>query len=236
MDTAAPESPQTPHPWTTVTPLSKALALILFITLPIGMFFLGMYVQSQSQTSSQPTQAVAPTTAAVSPAPDETADRKTYTSQIERLNFKYPSEWKTGYEAKPSAQFSSEQLNLTSPNGLEFYYGASDIENQGGPPPQYTVYSVEKIDVPNFKALYLVKVGQGKNYRIGLTDKEVAVGNTTTLSNNSYLHFRGKTTVVSFTAGMLSTTNKMSTSLTQEAFFNLPDVKIAEKILRSVSY
>jgi hypothetical protein len=69
------------------------------------MFFLGMYIQSQSQTATiQPAQSVSPTVAfVVSPTPDQTATWKTYTGSSE-YSFKYPSDWTLKTSATPDGR------------------------------------------------------------------------------------------------------------------------------------
>ncbi len=65
-------TPPTPtphsHAWlTTVTPLSKALALFLFISLPFVGFYLGVLYEKQLAVSTTPTVVIYRPTAAVVP-------------------------------------------------------------------------------------------------------------------------------------------------------------------------
>jgi len=75
--------------FTTVTPLSKALAMVVFIILPFGAFFLGMSYGQQS---------VPPVETLVFPATDDveevdTLGWRTYESKELGFKFRYPAEW-----------------------------------------------------------------------------------------------------------------------------------------------
>lgn len=104
-----PQTPK-PNPFTTVTPLSKALALILFISLPFVGFYLGMQYQTlvtplpfkvpSSAGSSVPVKSdrtpiqedrVSSISSTV--VGSKTAGWKTYTDQEGKLVFSYPPNW-----------------------------------------------------------------------------------------------------------------------------------------------
>lgn len=86
-----------PKELTTVTPLSKALALIMFIVLPITGFFLGMKYQSFKYKSHRteifqnatPTPSLFPTII----NQDETGDWETYYNKTFKMSLKYPPTW-----------------------------------------------------------------------------------------------------------------------------------------------
>lgn len=91
-----------PKSWTTVTPLSKTIALILFIFLPIIGFSAGMRYQqrldsievnnkgaSVSTSIPQPT----PTPADIYRDPKNTTQWKIYTDSANIFRIKYPNQW-----------------------------------------------------------------------------------------------------------------------------------------------
>ena len=83
-----------PKNFTTVTPLSKTLAMVFFILLPFLGFYVGMLYQKQAdivtQFVIQPQNAPSPSLSALS----SMSDWKTYTNQKIGLRFKYPSSYK----------------------------------------------------------------------------------------------------------------------------------------------
>lgn len=73
MEESIVEAAPKPNPLTTVTPFSKALALILFITLPFVGFYLGMNYQNLLTPSSR---------SSISIVPPETLQTKTSFSNL----------------------------------------------------------------------------------------------------------------------------------------------------------
>lgn len=98
------------NPLTAVTPLSKTLAIILFISLPFLGFYLGIIYQSSLITLSQPSNLNVPPDPSQSRAvfsdlsrqstplasAKETANWKTYTNQKFGFSLKYPNTWNEG--------------------------------------------------------------------------------------------------------------------------------------------
>ena len=111
-----------PKSLTTVTTLSKTLAMILFIALPFVGFSLGMRYQQmqdlyeQQLTQSQPLIAYKPT-----PTADQTENWKTYTNTNPSFQIQYPA---TGVEAT--------NLNMNNPTiVLELiYYAPSKLNTK----------------------------------------------------------------------------------------------------------
>jgi hypothetical protein len=84
----APEKTNKLPQWlTTVTPFSKALAMILFIALPFLGFYLGTKYSSLLNQSSQSQQTVVQKSKTIT---DPTANWKTYTDPKYGFQFKYP--------------------------------------------------------------------------------------------------------------------------------------------------
>lgn len=98
MEETAPNTPAAPktNPFTTVTPFSKVLALVLFIALPFVGFWLGIKYQSLSNVSSPSSPAInsSKPQALVTPRPsDETVGWKTYVSTLYKYSLSYPSNY-----------------------------------------------------------------------------------------------------------------------------------------------
>lgn len=112
MEESVPQVPQTPkpNPFTTVTPLSKALALILFIALPFLGFYLGMLYHGLLSPVSQPTISNVPSRVtsqtqfpfsnlnnqATPAASSELANWKMYTNAKYGFSFMYPPDYILG--------------------------------------------------------------------------------------------------------------------------------------------
>jgi len=83
-----------PRSWTTVTPLSKTVAMIIFIFLPVIGFFAGIRYQEKIDqpllTSQQRTQI---TEKIVYQQITNTNNWKTYTNAKIGMTFKYPPSW-----------------------------------------------------------------------------------------------------------------------------------------------
>lgn len=103
-----------PTSLTTVTPFSKFIALILFITLPFVSFLFGMSYQQKINSAvqvSNPTLSIKPnltttqqpiSTMSAQPTV-ETANWKTYNVSVSNFSFKYPSDWQFVNENPDSA-------------------------------------------------------------------------------------------------------------------------------------
>ncbi len=81
---------------TTVTPISKALAMILFIGLPFAGFYLGMKYQEKTIVGTLSTVEVkttSPKTINLAPTPIDTSNWKTYENTIFGYSIKYPKSW-----------------------------------------------------------------------------------------------------------------------------------------------
>lgn len=86
-----------PKELTKVTPLSKYLAMILFLALPFVGFFLGMQYQELIDLYNRQQVDVYPSTIKRYPTPtpgDETANWKTFINQKLGYEIKYPPDWR----------------------------------------------------------------------------------------------------------------------------------------------
>ena len=132
---------------TTVTPFSKALAMILFIALPFVGFYLGAQYQEKTipslvefRTIPTPTPTFHRTILTLSPTPtpiqtdSSTTDLKNgntlYENKTFNFSFEYPSSWKLVEQPQLN---SAEDFHVyvTSPNGMSFNF-ATSIFGVGG--------------------------------------------------------------------------------------------------------
>ena len=88
---------QLPKSLTTVTTFSKILAGVLFVTLPLVGFYLGMEYEKELTPKSSPIVRSTPKSST-----DSTADWKTYRIEKYEFEFKYPSDWKMRLEEYPT--------------------------------------------------------------------------------------------------------------------------------------
>lgn len=124
MEEIITEAPPKPNPLTTVTPLSKTLALILFMTLPFVGFYLGM--RYQGLTTTPPPSNIAPVSLppkvqlsklsdqSTASTTDKTDNWKTYTNDKFGFEFKYPE----NYRLSADQGFSDNDLYAKSPQIL----------------------------------------------------------------------------------------------------------------------
>jgi hypothetical protein len=117
-----------PKELTTITKLSKYLAMVVFIALPFVGFFLGVRYQEMSDLAKrQEMEANLSILRIPTPTPDETISWKTCQSKRAPFLFKYPSDW-------PFAIASDQDLKIFQNQYIEamqfdktFYWNASDI-------------------------------------------------------------------------------------------------------------
>lgn len=125
-----PTQPSKLPKWlTTVTPFSKALAMILFILLPFAGFYLGMKYQQQisvsvsnnnlSQSNALPTP-MPTSTVTIMPSPDPlissaSAGWLTFTSPRKDYSINFPANWI--YKLSPNAV---TDINIQKPFGSGF--------------------------------------------------------------------------------------------------------------------
>ncbi|GEM_PF-6523989 len=110
-----------PKSFTTVTPLSKALAMILFITLPFIGFYFGINYPKELSPQTQIVNTTQP-----SPTPDPTAYWKYYIDDTLGILFKYPNEW----EVKVAKGQNGNVLQVYTPTAIsiENYIPAKEKE------------------------------------------------------------------------------------------------------------
>lgn len=145
-----------PNPLTSVTPLSKLLALILFISLPFLGFYLGMRYQKASSIPAPSTvvnsnpvnQPLSPSANVIQPQASpssstnsEMANWKTYISAKYNYSVQYPSDW-----TYRDIQYRSKGSLDTAPS----FIGIGFRPNEPAPiDEEYTFINIEIFDNPN---------------------------------------------------------------------------------------
>ena len=163
-----------PKELTTVTPLSKLLAAILFISLPFIGFVLGIRYQEtmdltkrQQETGSLAIpRAPTPTPIAIPTIdPSITANWKTYTDQKYNYSIKYPHDWQLSFAVPNVGEFSSPDRRLSMDGillqGIDIVLIIKDASgneqlapfNSEGKPLDVTVVKKETVSVDNNPAL-----------------------------------------------------------------------------------
>lgn len=133
----------------TVTPLSKTLALILFIALPFLGFYFGFNYQSNSKLVNHNQQS------SPLPTPDETVDWKTYTGTSFGYSFKYPADYKP-YFKDGNAFYSSDaefdKITTAKTKGAEIgstvFGPGEDIPKYDGPNSKIDPSIISKLILP----------------------------------------------------------------------------------------
>jgi hypothetical protein len=107
------------HHFTTVTPLSKALAMILFIALPFIGFILGNRYGETSYGEAQPIESA--------PLNDHAwrEYRNEYQNQMYNVSFNYPTDWSV---SECLGEFERQCTILDGPNGEEVFFDYVDTE------------------------------------------------------------------------------------------------------------
>ncbi|GEM_PF-2775788 len=246
-----------PKELTTVTPLSKGLALIVFILLPFIGFFAGMNYQSmvdganQYQSTNKVAKSISPTKAQLivpssSIDVNQNANWKTFNA-ASGISFKYPSNWIVKENITPvdaSGWGPIEGLTITSPNGLLVRF-SDHITGLGGGcgDPKFCAVThtlkYQPVSVPNYGKLYLVeevvKDPEDKEVLsadVGLIDDQsVRVGAS---KHGYYMVFNDKDTSKRNDQFTFSVDTKSKKDINQ--YFNSPDIITAEQILTSLSF
>lgn len=157
---------QAPHPHG--APFLRVLALLAFALIIVVLSSLGAYWYVNNQTAqqtqtqqqlNQPVSKVVPSVSnsVVTPAVDETANWKIYTSKQEpTLSFKYPPNW--SFKKNVSDDPRVDSITLISPNGTQILWHSNfGSPNSGSGGSCTGFYTVNWIDpIKNAKGLYLI--------------------------------------------------------------------------------
>jgi len=101
-----------PKSLTTVTTFSKILALVLFITLPIFGFWLGMEYQKITEPVTSPIDISSEPVSTPTPTVDETANWKTYRNEEYGFEFEYPGDWTLQEISNPDLPYIVHKIIL----------------------------------------------------------------------------------------------------------------------------
>ena len=120
-----------PKELTTVTRLSKYLAMVLFITLPFIGFFMGMNYQSMLDLSGRQQADTSLTVIKPSPTPttniSDTSNWKTYTSSEQKFSFKYPESYTLVSSKTDGILLSKIENQIVKGGG----FGGGDVLSKG---------------------------------------------------------------------------------------------------------
>jgi hypothetical protein len=198
------------------------------------------------------------TKADATPAPkaeDPTKDWKSYTAPVDGLTFKYPADWKLKTETGNAPGGEQETATVSSPDGFELIV-TDPIDGFGGgcedPCPIVTeTYSAEKYDGLGIANLYIVKQWvydttdkvPANDKRIGFyqPDPEHDVYKVNMSKYQGfppYLVFDSKKAQDGahvMAIGAYPATHPKA-KLPLDQYFNLPDLKTGEQILRTFTY
>lgn len=252
MENSAPLATSPKHQG---NPFLRISALLLFafsvaaFSSLITYYFLNQQLQKQLQSIQEKNQVSTAQTLPASPSAstiqDETVNWQTYTSKLGGLKFKYPSDWKLNSYGDEKY---SENITATSPQGLKlnYYYGPVQgltVCDPGPDCPKITNYKVIPFSIPGYKTVYLVQgsfdyqdiFGHKGVYlsELNQPDKAIVAGGGTGFNNN--IKSKNKPDM-SFSFEGSWDPNTPQEKLSEKQYFELPDVKTAEKILRTVSY
>lgn len=112
-----------PKSFTTVTTLSKTLAFILFITLPVVGFYLGTLQSKESSIS-------APKSSTSEKEESKTKDWQTYKSKQLGISFRYPPSWNIEINADVLATSSAVAYEAYSPINAEMLRTVPQAERE----------------------------------------------------------------------------------------------------------
>lgn len=115
---------QKPNPFSTVTTLSKAIAMLIFVAFPFIGFWLGIKYQEQKGTiafndefvryleTGASTKKTLQATPSKSPIMIDTSNWKTYTNDVGGYLIKYPKD----YELNPGKKYSVDGVSIDDPS------------------------------------------------------------------------------------------------------------------------
>lgn len=223
---------------------ASILAVIIAVVLIGGVGYL--YYQSSQKGKQVKTETSANTSETKST--DPYAGWNTYTSSIERLSFKYPSDWvltvdSAGNYASQTG-ITEEQYKLVGTNNFRINFDVFGNAGLGGAcGPECQIYESTKLNVPNYGNLWMVVSGRaaGMATNIGLDSEPTAVG-----EGASYGLFSGKAIIAAgelkgqhYTVhmdGSYRDNNGDAISYAPAAFLAKSEVKTAKLIYQSLSY
>lgn len=246
----------------TVTPFSKALAMILFIILPFVGFYLGLKYQQNLSIYTGSMIQVSTSIPKLTPTPQSASNDilnwKTFKSNIEGFTLKYPEDW-----SKEESSFNNlngnsctsgvedltcmERFDFVSPDSLRVRFVILNDEKDDRTScgtqavcATQNVINIENLSEASLGTIYLV---EEDNY-IAL-DKPLSQETTPFVGVNKHNNFELNYNLPSKTGGRYALfitycfAGNCSTkfnNLSSKQFYNLPSVKNAIQILKSLTY
>lgn len=228
-------------------PLLSAGITILILSCVVS-YLLGQRLQIVKQgTVNVPTQMPMVTQVKIESTPvitpritESINDWKIYIDPYLNATFSYPANWQI--KSINTVDSNVKGVELDSPEGLQIQY-APTVSGLGGgcdpaDCPMVKTRSVKKIDNTNSKSdLYLVegKVNETKRFGLMSSFKSSSLPEVGEKKQFPYymLFFTPKETLAWF---MVTAMEDKYMKISDEEYFNLPEVKIAEQILSSFKY
>ncbi len=234
---------------------------MIMIGLVVILLGVGGYIYYRNHHKAAPAQTpITQPAKATTPAPmaDPYAGWKTYTSSVEKVSFKYPTDWTTTSNVQQSNIPGADEIGLVSPSGaikitwiaaLDGLGGACDANispNASGGCPAVTYLAKQDIAAATglavFSAITTTSDPQFYQPWLGVNDSSIKLG---AVRQIDYGEFQGRhnasvadgtnTTAVFSTGGIYMTGPKLSYA-DASAWFNKPEVKQAKLILESLTY
>lgn len=212
---------------------------ILILVLLIGVLGFVGYRAYEARTNKDVAEEV------VQVSKDSYAGWKTHSVPYEKMSFKYPSEWKLAlkpvtFQDQENKMYPQNNLTLTGPSGTQIKL-STQISGVGGgcspgDCPIITFYKFDKVvDNTYFYQLSITTVEDEKSWYMGLFTLPEDGNATAYKAGYSY---EGTWFGFFDSKSQDKFLNDFSISKEggTEAFFSEPDIKTAEKILKSVKY
>lgn len=172
---------------------------------------------------------------------------KTYTSVDEGLSFKYPSDWSLKKDPKIVDEDGKkyEKVTLTGPNNFQVKYVLQNLDGIGGACPECGIFETAELAIPNY---YVEKVhllihgpdnaGQMAS-TVGLEGDPAGDNYTPAVGEGFSFYFTTSKLGGAYKWQMLGSyynANNTATSSAYNTFKAKPEVIIAKKIFKSVTY
>jgi hypothetical protein len=239
----------------------SVVAILVVAGIIAGGLYWFFVLNEEETTTTEPTKVSTPSAKKATPSAkkDETADWKTYTDTTTGASFKYPSNW----SLSKVEEDSHKAVAITSPTGFNVYFALLGGTGGACAPSDPNminvyVYDIKPAGFNNVKGRpvqiveWALSGGKFSDKGSDFTRKEVLLDNsagfpkigdngTNCLPNEGEIvknsafdvNYKGGTIVGISFAGQYPDSSKHQ-QLSAKEYFNLPDVKTAEKILSSV--
>jgi hypothetical protein len=234
--------------------LIVAIAAVCSLVFGFGGYYLGIRTSTVQQYNNQnhPISSSSPEITQIQSSPTPNAittsiSLKTYTSKLEKLSFKYPSDWKE-IPYNQSNLPGGDSFKIQSPNGKLEVVWVSGMDGLGGGCDETAVLGspdgcplmtiVEKEKLANVDLYYVayLETHDGVNYYPGMALLD-STGTLTTRRAMNYMLFKGKNNGgAAAELGIAPVAKNTVGESDAKAFLITPEAIQAKNILLSVTY